>query len=153
MAVKKVLVTGGAGYIGSHACKALANAGYLPVTYDSLVTGHREAVKWGPLEVGDTRDQARLGEVIRKYHPAAVMHFAAFIAVGESVQDPAKYYDNNLFGSLTLLQGRGKTFGASTNVQSSKAAKTKNLYLKEYLFILIRYHSNHYATVQEPENN
>ena len=121
MAVKKVLVTGGAGYIGSHACKALAKAGYLPVTYDSLVTGHREAVKWGPLEVGDTRDQARLGEVIRKYHPAAVMHFAAFIAVGESVQDPAKYYDNNLFGSLTLLQAM-RDNGLDKIVFSSTAA-------------------------------
>lgn len=101
---KHILVTGGAGYIGSHACKALARAGYLPVTYDSLVTGYRDAVKWGPIEIGDTRDQARLGDVIRKYNPTAVMHFAAFIAVGESVQDPAKYYDNNVFGTLNLLQ-------------------------------------------------
>ena len=104
MANKSILVTGGAGYIGSHTCKALAKAGYLPVTYDSLVTGHREAVRWGPLEIGDTRDTTRLGEVIDKYSPHAVMHFAAYIAVGKSVSDPAKYYENNVVGSLSLLQ-------------------------------------------------
>ena len=76
------LVTGGAGYIGSHACKLLAKAGYLPVTYDSLVYGHEWAVKWGPLERGDILDRARLDEVIEKHNPSAVMHFAALAYVG-----------------------------------------------------------------------
>jgi UDP-arabinose 4-epimerase len=104
MANNTVLVTGGAGYIGSHACKALSAAGYFPVTYDSLVTGHRAAVKWGPLELGDTKDKSRLTEVIQKYNTGAVMHFAAYIAVGESVIDPGKYYTNNFYGSLCLLE-------------------------------------------------
>jgi UDP-arabinose 4-epimerase len=99
-----VLVTGGAGYIGSHACKALARAGYLPVTYDNLVYGHERAVKWGPLERGDILDRARLDQVIALYKPRAVMHFAAFAYVGESMSDPGKYYRNNVAGALTLLE-------------------------------------------------
>lgn len=98
-----VLVTGGAGYIGSHTCKALAAAGYTPVVYDNLVYGHEWAVKWGPLEKGDILDTVRLGEVIGKYRPSAVVHFAAFAYVGESVTNPAKYYRNNVAGSLSLL--------------------------------------------------
>lgn len=121
MTQKCVLVTGGAGYIGSHACKALSAAGYLPVTYDSLVTGHGEAVKWGPLEVGDTRDESRLAEIIEKYAPSAVMHFAAFIAVGESVTDPGKYYKNNISGSLCLLEAM-RAHGLDKIVFSSTAA-------------------------------
>jgi UDP-arabinose 4-epimerase len=101
---KSVLVTGGAGYIGSHACKALARAGYLPVTYDNLVHGHPAAVKWGPLEEGDINDRLKLESVIQKYKPAAVMHFAAFAYVGESVENPAKYYHNNAVGTLILLE-------------------------------------------------
>jgi UDP-arabinose 4-epimerase len=101
---KAVLVTGGAGYIGSHACKALSQAGYLPVAYDNLVYGHEWAVRWGPLEQGDILDRTRLGEVIKRYNPKAVMHFAAFAYVGESVADPGKYYRNNVLGSLTLLE-------------------------------------------------
>lgn len=100
----KVLVTGGAGYIGSHACKAISQAGYQPIVYDSLVTGHRWAVKWGPLEVGDIADRFRLDEVIEKHQPSAVMHFAAFAYVGESVEVPVKYYRNNVAGTLTLLE-------------------------------------------------
>ncbi|MGE3914226.1 MAG: UDP-glucose 4-epimerase GalE [Hyphomicrobiaceae bacterium] len=100
----RILVTGGAGYIGSHACKALARAGYLPVTYDSLVYGHDWAVKWGPFERGDILDRGRLDEVIAAYKPAAIMHFAAFAYVGESVSDPGKYYRNNVVGSLNLLE-------------------------------------------------
>ncbi|TVP86435.1 MAG: UDP-glucose 4-epimerase GalE [Thioalkalivibrio sp.] len=99
-----VLVTGGAGYIGSHACKALAEAGYTPIVFDNLVYGHRWAVRWGPLEVGDIADRERLDEVMRRYRPAAVMHFAAFTYVGESVTDPGKYYRNNVAGTLTLLE-------------------------------------------------
>ena len=105
-----ILVTGGAGYIGSHACKALAKAGYLPVAYDNLVYGHRWAVKWGPLEKGDIADREKLESVVDKYNPIAVMHFAAYAYVGESVENPSKYYHNNVAGTLTLLEamrGRG----------------------------------------------
>lgn len=99
-----VLVTGGAGYIGSHACKALAQAGYTPITFDNLVYGHPWAVKWGPLEEGDIGDRIRLNEVIAHYRPGAVLHFAAYAYVGESVEDPGKYYRNNVVGTLTLLE-------------------------------------------------
>jgi UDP-arabinose 4-epimerase len=102
--VKTVLVTGGAGYIGSHACKALSVAGYLPVAYDNMVNGHEWAVKWGPLEKGDIADSTRLGKVIAAYKPLAVMHFSAFAYVGESVEDPLKYYRNNVAGTLSLLE-------------------------------------------------
>jgi UDP-arabinose 4-epimerase len=101
---KCVLVTGGAGYIGSHTCKALARAGYVPVSYDSLVYGHEWAVKWGPFERGDLLDAGRLDDVISRYKPAAAIHFAAFAYVGESVTDPAKYYRNNVGGTLGLLE-------------------------------------------------
>ena len=99
----EVLVTGGAGYIGSHACKALAAAGLTPVTFDSLSGGHREAVKWGPLEEGDLLDRDRVSRLFRDHAFAGVMHFAAYIAVGESVADPGKYYRNNVGGTLELL--------------------------------------------------
>jgi UDP-glucose 4-epimerase len=101
---KHVLVTGGAGYIGSHACKALRNAGYVPVTYDSFVTGWRDAVKFGPLEEGDLADRARLDEVFAKWQPVAVMHFAALSLVGESMKDPGKYWRGNVLSSLTLIE-------------------------------------------------
>jgi UDP-glucose-4-epimerase GalE len=99
----RILVTGGAGYIGSHACKALAQAGYLPVTYDNLSTGHEWAVRWGPLVVGDLCDAARLAQTLRNYDIGAVFHFAANSLVGESQKDPRKYYRNNLVNSLGLL--------------------------------------------------
>jgi UDP-arabinose 4-epimerase len=99
-----ILVTGGAGYVGSHACKALAAAGYTPVVYDNLGRGHRELVRWGPLEVGDLADRARLDDVFARHRPEAVMHFAAFAYVGESVQDPALYYRNNVGGTLELVE-------------------------------------------------
>jgi UDP-glucose 4-epimerase len=101
---KHVLVTGGAGYIGSHACKALRNAGYVPVTYDSFVTGWRDAVKFGPLEEGDLADRARLDEVFAKWQPVAVMHFAALSLVGESMKDPGKYWRSNVLSSLSLIE-------------------------------------------------
>src|SRR5437867_7414535 len=88
---RHVLVTGGAGYVGSHACKALASAGYTPIAYDNLVHGHEWAVRWGPLVKGDILDKVRLDEVLGKYRPEAVMHFAAFAYVGESVGNPGKY--------------------------------------------------------------
>lgn len=99
-----ILVTGGAGYIGSHACKALKAAGYTPVTYDNLVTGWAEAVKFGPFEQGDLLDRARLDAVFAQYKPAAVMHFAALSQVGEAMQQPGKYWRNNVEGSLTLIE-------------------------------------------------
>ena len=99
-----ILVTGGAGYIGSHACKALAQAGYTPITYDNLVYGHPWAVRWGPFEEGDILDRGRLDEVMRRHRPQAVMHFAAYAYVGESVENPGKYYRNNVAGTLTLLE-------------------------------------------------
>jgi len=99
-----VLVTGGAGFVGSHSCKALRKAGYLPVTYDNLVYGHEWAVKWGPFERGDILHRSRLDDVVEQYRPSAIMHFAAFAYVGESVTDPGTYYRNNVAGSLNLLE-------------------------------------------------
>ncbi|MCA1336116.1 UDP-glucose 4-epimerase GalE [Pseudooceanicola marinus] len=99
-----VLVTGGAGYIGSHACKALKAAGFVPVTFDSLVTGWQDAVKFGPFEKGDLLDRARLDAVFARYEPVAVMHFAALSQVGESMQDPGLYWRNNVLGSLNLVE-------------------------------------------------
>lgn len=98
-----VLVTGGAGYIGSHACKALAAAGYTPVAYDSLVFGHRWAVQWGPLVVGDLADTALIRKTIRDHDITACIHFAAFTYVGESVTDPRKYFRNNVVNTLGLM--------------------------------------------------
>lgn len=100
-----ILVTGGAGYIGSHVCKALHARGHVPVTYDNLVRGHRGFVKWGPLEVGDIRDEARLDAVIAQYRPQACVHLAAFAYIGESFAEPLAYYDNNVLGSLSLVRG------------------------------------------------
>lgn len=99
-----VLVTGGAGYVGSHCCKALAFAGFRPIVYDNLSTGHDWAVKWGPLEQGDVLDRARLDEVIAKHKPVAALHFAALSQVGESMTQPARYWRVNVAGSLTLLE-------------------------------------------------
>lgn len=99
-----ILVTGGAGYIGSHACKALAAAGYTPITFDNLVTGWQDAVKFGPFEQGDLLDRAALDQVFAAYQPEAVMHFAALSQVGESMVHPGKYWRNNVVGSLTLIE-------------------------------------------------
>jgi UDP-glucose 4-epimerase len=99
-----ILVTGGAGYIGSHACKALAAKGYVPVTYDNLSRGNPWAVKWGPLEKGDIADVQKVRAVLERYRPGALMHFAAYAYVGESVE-PLLYYKNNFAGSVALLQG------------------------------------------------
>ncbi|MCL4118626.1 UNVERIFIED_CONTAM: hypothetical protein GTU68_032045 [Idotea baltica] len=99
-----VLVTGGAGYIGSHACKALKAAGYTPVTFDNLETGWQDAVKFGPFEKGDLLDRARLDEVFATHKPVAVMHFAALSQVGEAMSQPGRYWRNNVEGSLTLIE-------------------------------------------------
>src|SRR3954468_22067014 len=98
-----VLVTGGAGYIGSHACRALTAAGYQPVVYDNLSTGHRGFVA-GPLVTGDLLDGATLARAFAEHNITAVMHFAAASLVGESMTDPQKYYINNVQGTLSLLQ-------------------------------------------------
>ncbi len=106
-AKQTILVTGGAGYIGTHAVLALQNAGYEPIVLDNLVYGHRELVEdilKAKLIVGDTNDRALLDEIFATHNIAAVMHFAAYIAVGESVVEPAKYYRNNVTGTLTLLE-------------------------------------------------
>jgi len=102
--MKNVLVVGGAGYIGSHMCKYLAKNGYQPIVLDNLVYGHREAVKWGPFIEGSMADSTLLGQILTEYPIAAVMHFAAFCYVGESVEDPGKYYRNNVAATITLLE-------------------------------------------------
>jgi UDP-glucose-4-epimerase GalE len=99
-----VLVTGGAGYIGSHACKGLARAGYVPVALDNLVYGHRDAVRWGPMVEGDLADRALLADTLARFEIIAVMHFAAFAYVGESMAKPEIYFANNVVNSLGLLE-------------------------------------------------
>lgn len=99
-----VLVTGGAGYVGSHVCLALAQAGFTPVVYDNLTNGHASFVQWGMLEEGDIRDAARLDEVIARHKPVALLHFAALIEVGESVKAPGRFYENNVAGAITLIE-------------------------------------------------
>jgi UDP-glucose-4-epimerase GalE len=101
---KSILVTGGAGYIGSHACKALAEAGYLPIAYDNLSEGHREAVRWGPLVEANVADGEQLRGAIERFDVAAIMHFAAFALVAESVEQPLLYFRNNVGSSLALLE-------------------------------------------------
>ncbi|WP_168878799.1 UDP-glucose 4-epimerase GalE [Rhizobium sp. P28RR-XV] len=121
MAGETVLVVGGAGYIGSHTCLDLANKGFQPVVYDNFSNGHREFVKWGPAEEGDIRDRARLDEVLAKHKPAAILHFAALIEVGESVKDPVSFYENNVIGTLTLLSA-AQAAGVKAFVFSSTCA-------------------------------
>lgn len=116
-----VLVTGGAGYVGSHCCKALAAAGFLPVTYDNLGRGHRWAVNWGPLEEGDILNRTRLDAVMARHKPVAVLHFAALTYVGESMTDPAHYYRVNTTGALTILEAM-KAASVPCFVFSSTAA-------------------------------
>lgn len=101
--MERILVTGGAGYIGSHACKALAKAGYEPVCFDSLDRGHASAVRWGPLVRGNLCDAIAVDRAIADIKPVAVLHFAALSYVGESVAEPAMYYRNNVTGTLNLL--------------------------------------------------
>lgn len=101
----KILVTGGAGYVGSHICKALSEYGYEPVTYDNLSRGNRWAVRWGPLEVGDIADLNSVHRVLIRYRPIALIHLAAYAYVGESVENPLLYYQNNVAGSATLFRG------------------------------------------------
>ena len=99
-----VLVTGGAGYIGAHACKALSRAGFIPVAFDNLTTGWGDAVRFGPLFEGDLMDRAALDAAFAQYKPVAVMHFAALSLVGESMTNPGKYWRTNVNGSLNLIE-------------------------------------------------
>jgi UDP-arabinose 4-epimerase len=116
-----VLVVGGAGYIGSHVCKELHKSGFLPVCYDNLVYGHEWAVQWGPFEKGDLHDGARLAAVFAAYRPIGVVHLAAYAYVGESVGDPAKYYLNNVSGTISLLNAM-RAAGVNSIVFSSTCA-------------------------------
>ncbi|QYC09855.1 UDP-glucose 4-epimerase GalE [Brevundimonas nasdae] len=116
-----VLVTGGAGYVGSHVCLALHEAGFTPVVYDNLSNGHAAFVQWGVLEQGDIRDGARLDEVIATHRPVAVLHFAALIEVGESVKAPGRFYENNVAGAITLIEA-ARRGGVECMVFSSTCA-------------------------------
>ena len=104
MTAKRVLIAGGAGYIGSHAAKALARAGREPIVFDDLSSGHGHAVKWGPMVQGDIGDADALRAAIRQYRPDAVMHFAARIEVGEGEREPIDFYQNNVAGTLNLVR-------------------------------------------------
>jgi UDP-arabinose 4-epimerase len=116
-----VLVTGGAGYIGSHACKALKAAGFTPVAFDDLSSGHEDAVRSGPLVKANILDADAVAAALRDYAPTAVMHFAGVIEVGGSVVDPGRYYLNNVAGSVTLLRAMIAA-GVKRLVFSSSAA-------------------------------
>jgi len=107
--METIIVLGGAGYIGSQACKTLRAAGIQPVTYDNLSLGHEEFVKYGPLVKGDLLDTALLSETIRRYNAGCVMHFAALASVADSVTDPASYYRNNVTGTLSVLDAMRAT--------------------------------------------
>jgi UDP-arabinose 4-epimerase len=117
----RVLVPGGAGYIGSHTCQILKEQGFQPVVYDNLVYGHEWAVKWGPFVRGDIHDTARLIQCMKDHQIDGVIHFAAFTYVGESVKDPLKYYFNNVSGTVSLLLAM-KEAGVNRLVFSSTAA-------------------------------
>ncbi len=119
--MEPILVTGGAGYIGSHVCKALAKNGFLPIAYDNLSTGHAYAVKWGPLIEGDLNDRVKLDHTLQAYQPKAVLHFAAHAIVIESMIDPAKYYRNNLTSTISLLDSM-RAYGIDRLVLSSTCA-------------------------------
>jgi UDP-glucose-4-epimerase GalE len=118
---ERVLVTGGAGYVGSHACKALARAGYTPITYDNLAYGHREAVRWGAFVQGDLANRDALAAALRHFEIKAVMHFAASANVSDSLEHPELYYRNNVINSLILLDCM-RDAGVGSIVFSSSAA-------------------------------
>jgi UDP-glucose-4-epimerase GalE len=136
-----VLVVGGAGYVGAHTCKALRRAGYMPLVFDNLFTGHQAFVQWGPFVQGDIKDTNAVFGVIRSGKVEAVLHFAASAYVGESITDPQKYYENNVVGTLSLLRGMLDA-GCSKLVFSSSCAvygEPKELPIRE-------------ATLQAPVN-
>lgn len=125
----KVLVTGGAGFIGSHACKSLKSAGHEPVVLDNLRTGHREAVRYGPFEYGDVLDTSRVTEILKDQNIEAVMHFAALAYVGESITSPALYYQTNVAGTLSLIDAM-RFAGVDRLVFSSTCATFGNIHHK-----------------------
>lgn len=116
-----VLVVGGAGYIGSHTCKALKKAGFNPVVYDNLQNGHKWACTFGPLVVGDIQDTKLLSQTLKTYKPEIVLHFASSIDARASMVDPGSYYYNNLAGTVSLLQAMQQN-GVESLVFSSTAA-------------------------------
>ena len=122
----RVLVTGGGGYIGSHACKALTDAGYEPVVFDNFVTGWHDAVQFGPVIKGDLRDRNAIETALREIKPEAVLHFAALIEVGASVKDPAAYWGNNFLSAQTLFDAMVAT-GCDKLVFSSTCAVNGDL--------------------------
>lgn len=126
---ERILITGGAGFIGSHVCKALAKTGRAPVVYDNFSRGNRQAVQFGPLEVGDVRDVERLTAAMKRHEVAGVIHMAAFAYVRESIEDPLLYYDNNVIGSIRLVQamqasGVGRIVFSSTCATYGLATRT-----------------------------
>lgn len=122
----RVLVTGGGGYIGSHACKSLAAAGYEPVTFDNFKTGWRDAVQFGPRVEGDLRDRAAIESALREFQPVAVLHFAALIEVGASVLNPEGYWTNNVLAAQSLFDAMVAT-GTEKLVFSSTCAVNGDL--------------------------
>lgn len=119
--MEAILVAGGAGYIGAHTCKALADAGYTPVTIDNLSTGYEAAVRWGPLVIADIRDKVAVAETVQRHSIKSCIHFAAASLVGESMHNPAKYYDNNVVAGLALVEALADN-GVAHIVFSSTAA-------------------------------
>ena len=120
-AAGRVLVVGGAGYVGSHTCLALHEAGLVPVAYDNLSSGHAAFVRWGELERGDILDAARLDDVLARHRPVAIIHFAALSEVGRSVDEPLAFYRNNVAGTISLLEAAGRA-GVGRIVFSSTCA-------------------------------
>jgi len=118
---KNVIVTGGAGYIGSHTCKELSHRGFTPIVLDDLSTGHEVAVQWGELEQANVLDQERVAEIMQQYKPVAVINFAAKSLVGESMDAPTMYWENNVGGAVSLLKGM-RAAGVKHIVSSSTAA-------------------------------
>jgi UDP-arabinose 4-epimerase len=118
---RRVIVTGGAGYIGSHICKSLASAGIQPIVYDNLATGHRHSIRWGAFIEGDIQDCARITQALCDFEPEAVIHCAGSAYVEESLADPLKYYRNNVIGALSLLEACGRS-GINKIVFSSSCA-------------------------------
>jgi UDP-glucose 4-epimerase len=128
---QNVIVTGGAGYIGSHTCAALSRKGFTPITVDNLSNGHAEFVKWGPFINADIRDGAMLNSVFDEYQPVGIIHFAALIEVGQSVREPLAFYENNLLGSLSLLQAAARA--KASNLVFSSTCATYGLPKEDYL--------------------
>lgn len=117
----KILVLGGAGYIGSHICKAIASRGDTPIVFDNFCAGHRDFVRWGPLVEGDIRDSAALDRAFEAHQPDAVMHFAASIEVGIGEREPLAFWQNNVAGSLSVIEAMGR-HGCEILVFSSTCA-------------------------------